>query len=191
MRTDRLEIEAKFALADPAALRERLRAERAEYLGRVRETNCFFDGPDHRLQRGGCGLRVRAIEVLDGPTQSATMTYKGPLQPGPLKTRPEYEVAIDDPAAAKALLAQLGFTQTFAFAKRRESWQLGACRVELDEVPHLGRFVEIEGPDDGTVHAAAARLGLAGQTPIAASYLALLARHCETHRLDPRTLLTV
>ena len=31
------------------------------------------------------------------------------------------------------------------------SWKLGGCTVELDELPHLGTFVEIEGPSEAAI----------------------------------------
>jgi adenylate cyclase class IV len=49
--------------------------------------------------------------------------------------------------------------------------------VELDELPHLGCFVEIEGPDEQSVLAVRDRLGLAGPG-ITKSYLAMLDAHC-------------
>ena len=47
-------------------------------------------------------------------------------------------------------------------------------KVELDELPRLGRFVEVEGPDEATVMRVRADLGLAGLPLIKAGYIALL-----------------
>ena len=55
-------------------------------------------------------------------------------------------VANDDDAI-DAAFAALGYSRVLSFEKRRESWKLGGCNVELDELPHLGTFVEIEGPE--------------------------------------------
>ena len=49
------------------------------------------------------------------------------------------------------------------------------CLVELDELPDIGAFVEVEGPDEKTVFAVSESLGLAGE-PISESYLAMVLR---------------
>ena len=56
---------------------------------------------------------------------------------------------------------------------------LDSCRVELDEIPHLGRFVEIEGPSDEVVMKVREKLGLGSLTLIKASYVAMLSAHLQ------------
>jgi adenylate cyclase class 2 len=176
-----LEIEAKFAVADHVDLRRRLEAAGGQYIGRAQESNRFFDRPDGALRDAGCGLRVRAIRAIDGPPRAATITFKGPRQPGELKIRPEHEVEVSDADAAAELLAHLGFVEFFRFEKRRETWKLDDCRVELDEVPRLGLFVEIEGPNEAAVQRARRALALDKADLIHESYLALLMRHRDAH----------
>lgn len=176
MATISHEIEAKMRVADHAALRDRLRAAGGRFVSRGEELNRFFDRPDESLRRAGCGLRVRQIRTLEGEPTPATITYKGPLEPGALKIRPECELVVADAEQAAKLLAQLGYRETFSFEKRRETWRLGDCTVELDELPLIGRFVEIEGPDGTVVEAARSRIGLASEPLERESYLGLLAR---------------
>jgi adenylate cyclase class 2 len=175
-----LEVEAKFAVRDLDDLRRRLRDAGAEYVGRVLEINRFFDRPDGSLRNDGCGLRVRSAVAEDGPGRGATVTFKGPVLAGPYKTRRECEVEVSDAGRAAELLTALGFVETFRFEKRRETWRLGDCSVELDELPRIGRFVEIEGPSNAAVAAAQARLGCASAELIRTSYLGLLVRYCES-----------
>lgn len=104
-----------------------------------------------------------------------TMTFKGAQQAGLFKARGEIEFVVDRAEAAINLLTAVGFVETLRFQKRRESWTLGDCNVELDELPQLGRFVEIEGPSDDTIRAVALRLGLDPAHSIRESYAALLA----------------
>lgn len=181
-----MEIEAKFAVPTFDAVRAALHAAGATHVGRVLETNRFFDRPDGSLRQSGCGLRVRALQTLDGPARGSSITFKGPLAPGPLKARPEYEVQVDDAGSAAALLAQLGFVEFFAFEKRRESWRLGACEIELDELPHLGCYVEIEGPSTERIEESRRLLSLETVDNIRASYLGLLVRHCQTAGITSR-----
>jgi len=169
-----IELEAKLKVDDLDAVRRRLREVGAERCGAVVETNTIFDDRDRSLLAADAGLRVRGIRPLDGAGPPATVTYKGPRQPGALKRRTEIEVTVGDPDAMAALLESVGMIRVLRFQKRRESWRLGGCCVELDEVPRLGRFVEIEGPDDATIQAVRDRLGLADCSLIPDSYVALL-----------------
>lgn len=179
------EIEAKLRLTDIEAMRRRLRDEKAERLGAVAETNQFFDWPDHALREADCGLRVRRSRPLDADAPvEVTVTYKGPRRPGELKIREEIEFGADDADMAETLLAALGLQPTVSFEKRRESWVLGDCRVELDELPMLGSFIEIEGPDEAAVQEVRARLGL-GSAPVEPeSYLAMVQRYRRSRGLE-------
>ena len=49
--------------------------------------------------------------------------------------------------------------------------------VELDELPVIGRFVEVEGPDEAAITAVVRRLGLTGP-PITDHYIALVSARC-------------
>ena len=174
------EIEAKYRVEDHAELRRRLREASARPLGRVLETNSFFDTPQGTLRQQDRGLRIRAAVPIDeqnaaipGRPARTTITYKGPRLESRWKVRQEIELVVDDAATAEALLEALGFVRALSFQKRRESWRLDDCAVELDELPYLGRFVEIEGPD-ASIEGVARRLGLADLPVEKAAYSTLL-----------------
>lgn len=186
MASDSIEIEAKFAVGDLEQVRGRLRSAGATYVGRVLECNRFFDRADAGLRAAGCGLRVRSVRVLDGPAVAATVTFKGPVQAGAFKTRRECELAVSDAEQAAELLTLLGFDETILFEKRRESWRHGGCMIELDELPFIGTFVEIEGPSEGAIRDVQERLALGGTACERASYLALIVRHCENAGISLR-----
>lgn len=173
-----VELEAKIKVDSHEPIRSALAAAGGQRVGRVLETNHIFDNADRTLLAGGCGLRVRESRAETGDGTSATMTYKGVKLPGPLKQREEIEIAINDAEAGRNLLERLGFVEVLCFQKRRESWRLGECLIELDEVPHLGLYVEIEGPDEPAVRRAQEALGLAGRQTIRRSYVSLLVEHC-------------
>ncbi len=179
-----LEIEAKFRVSSHDAIRSRLRELGAVRSGAVLEINHIFDNADRSLLTADRGLRVRSSTVLDGVERPSTLTYKGRRVGGPFKRRAEIETVVGDPEAACRLLTALGFVEAVAFEKRRESWRLGDCRVELDELPHLGLYIEIEGPDEATVQRAREQLGLQRERSIQSSYIALLIDHCREHGLD-------
>lgn len=178
-----LEIEAKLEVDNCDATRDRLRCLGARWVYTVVETNAIFDTADRQLFARGCGLRVRECKG-DGDVPSSTLTYKGAQQAGAFKTRPEFETGLADAAAAKDILKALGYDAVMVFEKRREEWALDGLTVELDEVPRLGCYVEIEGPDEAGVRDLQARLGLGDQPSIRESYIALLIEHARENHLD-------
>ncbi len=169
-----VEIEAKMKVPDLTAVRDRLAQAGAKRVGAYLERNTFFDTEDRSLLAADEGLRVRSSQDTTGGPAACTMTHKGPRQHGPLKSREETEVAVGAEADALAMLTVLGFDRVLSFEKRRESWTLGGCKVELDELPHLGTFVEVEGPKDETVMKVREQLGLADRPLSKASYIAQL-----------------
>ena len=169
-----IELEAKFAVDAHEPVRDRLETLGARFVGRVLETNSTHDHRDGRLRGGGCVLRVRGIEVLDGEPRSPRLTFKGPVQRSRFKKRQEIELPLTDADAMRRLLEAIGLAEIFRFQKHRESWRLDDSRVELDEVPRLGRFVEIEAPSESEVRSVQDALGLADAKHITRGYVGLL-----------------
>ena len=136
-----------------------------------------------------CGLRVRICRDDAGQIVPTTMTYKGPRSDSRFKTRPEVQFHVDDSRSALDFLAALGFVEAVAFEKRRESWQLGDCSIELDELPHLGLYVEIEGPSESAIATAQEAIGLAHLPHEPRSYVAMLVNYCRDRDM-PATAIT-
>jgi adenylate cyclase, class 2 len=178
-----LEVEAKLKLDSHQEVRARLQELHARPEGAVIETNRIFDDRDRTLRSAGSGLRLRTYRTGSGPAPTATLTFKGPQRQGTLKTREEIEVRFYPPDNGLQLLEALGYVEILCFEKRRETWRLDDCLVELDEVPYLGRYVEIEGPNEPAVLRMQALLGLADLPVIRRSYIALLTEHCQRHGL--------
>jgi len=141
-----LEVEMKFPVADFASLRARLQAWGAEAVAPIQENDHYFNAPDRDFARTDEALRVRRIGTRN------RVTYKGPRQPGPAKTRTEIEVSIadgDQPAADFCnLLSHLGYRAVAVVRKERIVYHLKrdgfALEVCLDTVADVGRFAEIE-----------------------------------------------
>lgn len=171
-----MELECKLAVDSHDPVREALRAAGATRVGRVRELNKLFDRIDGSLRAAGCGLRVRRVTVLDGDGPGGSVTFKGPVQKGAYKLREEIETAVADPAVMEKLLVALGYKVCVAFEKLRETWRLGGCMVELDELPQLGEFVEVEGPDDAAIQRVIEQLQLEKAVQIRENYVTLVAR---------------
>jgi adenylate cyclase class 2 len=183
------ELELKVKVDGHESARSKLAELGAECLGRVLETNHIYDDPDRTLLAGGRGIRIRTCEAEEGGSRLPTLTYKGKRKPGPFKHRREIQVELDDGEAGRAILEKIGFVEAVRFEKWRETWQLGECLVELDEVPYLGCYIEIEGPDEDTIHNARDILGLDDLETVRKNYIALLTDHCKANNL-PADLIT-
>ncbi|MEM1099157.1 MAG: class IV adenylate cyclase [Planctomycetota bacterium] len=176
-----IEIEAKLRLPDRGAMLEHLTALEARPVARFEEMNTFFDDPDGRLKTSDQGLRVR-IETHDNGDVFIYVTHKGPRAHGKLKSRAETELVVADADRAAALMGALGYHPVIAFEKRRQRFELDGCRVELDTLPYIGEFIEIEGPSEEAVFAVRDKLGLAEEPLIKASYIAMLQDHLRQQR---------
>ncbi len=172
-----VEIEAKMRVADLAEIRARLGAAGASPIGVVIETNRFFEAADRRLGAGDQGLRLRTNTNTETREAEHVVTFKGPRQPGPFKTREELEFSVGDVDACAAVFARLGYPLELMFEKRRESWALDNCRIELDELPHFGTFVEIEGKNETSVQAVRVKLGLENEPSLQQGYASMVAKH--------------
>ena len=182
-----IEIEAKMRLTDRAAVEHRLREAGAVDTGQIVETNTFFDTPEGSLKSSDQGLRVRVEHHEDGG-EVATLTHKGPRAHGQLKSRSETEARVADAHAAAELLGALGYLPVLSFEKRRSRWTLDGCNVELDVLPYVGTFCEIEGDDDESVLAVREKLGLHDTPLIRASYIAMLMSYIRENHLQTRTV---
>lgn len=182
-----IEIEAKMSVDSFDPVRAKLRECHARDTGAHFEVNTFFDR-DGALRAAGEGLRLRLARDDASGRERHVITWKGPRRPGALKSREEVELEVASAADAVLLLEKLGYSRTLSFEKRRESWELGGCKIELDEVPHLGKFVEVEGPDEQTVMTVRARLGLSDQATISESYIGLLMNYLEQQGQNPAAI---
>jgi adenylate cyclase class 2 len=184
------EIEVKVPLDDPTDLRSRLRVGGARRTGYVLETNRILDAADRGLLAEDRGLRLRTSRCLEGGEQlRATIAFKGPRAAGVLKARDELETAVADPAVIAAILERLGYREVVVYEKRRETWQIERCEVSIDELPRLGWFVEIEGPNPGSITQACRRTGIDPQAALRETYVEMAAREGEPAADGVRRLL--
>jgi len=150
-----LEIEAKLRIRDTREIdnvRERLRSCKAIPLTCGIEHDTFFDLPDHSIARQGKAVRLRVMMDEHGKLMQSVLTYKGPQQAAQYKTREEIELQLHRQVQpAEQILERLGLRKVIQYQKRREAWRLDTCCITLDQLPRLGCFIEIEGPDEETI----------------------------------------
>jgi adenylate cyclase, class 2 len=137
------------------------------------QDDVLLDTDDGRLQRAGCALRVRR----DG--DRSAITWKGPAQGGPMKTREEIETIVARADEAQRILGSLGFAPRFRYQKFREEYALEGLVVAIDETP-VGTFVELEG-DEAAIARVAQQLGRGQADYVLASYRSLFLEFRQTH----------
>ena len=161
------EIEKKYRLKDPKALRRKLRQLGARKKGDGREENEFWDFKG-RLRRQRLTLRLRRYGA------SEKLTLKGPRQRQShgVEKRLELEMTVDF-LTARAILRAAGFKPRLKYTKRRELYTVGKTEVTIDSLPKHGWFVEIEGALPAIL-SLEKKLGLAPADAEPQSYLALV-----------------
>jgi predicted adenylyl cyclase CyaB len=174
-----MEIEAKMRVEDQGAVVEVLRGCGAVEVGDYLEINSFYDTADRALLAKDEGLRLRVARELGSRKERYVLTHKGENLPGVLKMREETELVVESGEDAEKLLERLGFVRYLRFEKRRRSWELDECKIELDRLPVLGRFVEIEGPSEAAVMAMREKLRLGDLPLVKRGYASMVRRHLD------------
>jgi adenylate cyclase class 2 len=172
------EIEAKLKVDSLLEIEQKLAELGAEFLAEQLQTDYHFDDASATLTKTDRCLRLRRQMVDE--SEGCFLTYKGAKEKSNFKKRQEIEIEIKDADSAQKLLSALGYKEVLIVEKKRRLWLLGGCEVALDELPLLGDFVEIEGPDDEMIADVQKSLGLTKQPHIAKSYAVLMKE--ELHR---------
>lgn len=141
--SDDYEVELKLR-TDHRSVRERLRESDATPIGRVEQTDTYYDAPDREFAETDEALRIRVERDPDGGEATTRVTYKGPLVDEQTKTRLEAETAVAEREAMERILEGLGYEPAATVTKHRERFALGEYTVTLDTVEGLGEFVEID-----------------------------------------------
>jgi adenylate cyclase class 2 len=168
----KLEIEAKVKVDLLEPIAQRLDQVGASFKHELLEKDSYFIDSDRMVVRPGCGLRLRR-EKVNG-NERAVLTYKGPKKKTKFKTRQEIEVDVNNAAMAEQLLVALGCYKKLTFEKKRSLWQLQQCLICLDELPLLGCFVEVEGPDEAAISDVLKKIGLSDREHINKGYAKLM-----------------
>jgi adenylate cyclase, class 2 len=177
-----LEREIKLRFHSAGQARERVLSIGATPLrGRRLQEDCLLDTEQDMLYRRRCVLRVR------NEGGKSLLTFKGPVQPGPMKLRQEHETVVADGDTLLTILQELGLHAWFRYEKYREEFAAEDVIIAIDETP-VGTFVEIEGGEDH-IHQTAAALGKTPDDYITDSYRTLFLQHCAERGLTSSDML--
>ncbi len=131
------EIEQKYRIKDPKAIRVLLKKIGVRKITGGFETNEFFDHSD-ALRKKKTALRLRRFG------KQTTLTLKGPRVPSRFTKRMEIETKVDY-RSLRTILLLSGFRAVRGYKKKRELYKLGKAIVTLDLLKKFGWFLEIEG----------------------------------------------
>jgi len=167
-----VEIEAKLKVDSFEGVERRLAACGARHVSQKIQVDCYFDTADRQLTETDRCLRLRTER--SGADERVELTYKGPKQADDFKKREEVNLGATDATAVECLLRGLGYQRALAFDKRRSVWDYDGCEIALDELPLIGAFVEIEGPDSERIGRVRSALGLTDARHVMESYASLI-----------------
>ncbi len=172
-----VEIEAKLKVESLAEVAAGISKLGGKLHQKVLQRDYYFDDAAESLMSSDRCLRLRCQST--GSHEKVVLTYKGPKEKTRLKKRQEINVVVEDADSAEKLAVALGYEKALSFEKKREIWLLDDCQVCLDELPLLGRFVEIEGPDEEKIARLQEKLGLGDIPHIPKSYATLMREKLE------------
>ena len=175
-----METEVKIRVHDDAAVTEQLRAAGFDvHTPRIFESNALYDTGNRSLRSQQMALRIRQSG------DQGILTWKGPGEPGPHKSRPEIETTVGDAAVLGKIFHQLGFNEMLRYEKYRTEFARPNEEgiVTLDETP-IGLFLELEGTG-AWIDTTARELGFSPQDYILDSYAHLYVADCERRGVEP------
>jgi adenylate cyclase class 2 len=176
------EVELKYRVADLGPITRELELLGARVEPAVAMEDVYFGHPCRDFKARDEAFRIRRIG------EENRITYKGPKQGGPTKTREELELSFEGGREGyrklATLLERLGFVAVAAIPKLRRAAHVSvgkppiALEVALDEVAQLGLYVEVE-----------AWVESAAELPIAQAAVTEFAGRLGLTEVEPRSYL--
>lgn len=176
------EIECKVKVDSHAGVVAALGEVGAEFVGSYLLRDVYFDFAGDSLQMADCGLRIRRQISDDG--EKVIVTYKGPMEDSPFKSREEVETAVGDFEFMSKILLALGMKKNIVIEKKRDVWLYGGCEVCLDELPLLGLFIEVEGENEEDIFSVLEALSLSDLKHIDSGYAGLACKKLDELGMD-------
>jgi adenylate cyclase, class 2 len=140
-----IEVEKKYALPDPNALKAKLIELGAKPSEPTHQVDEYFNHPDPDkdfLKPAAISEWVRVRTEARG----SSVNYKcwHPVEAIEKTHADEFESAVGDVDAVRNLLLATGFTPLVTVDKIREAWTLPDVEIAFDHVEAAGHFVEFE-----------------------------------------------
>lgn len=151
------EIEVRFLGVDYDGIRHKLKAAHAQCVEPMHPMKrVIIDYPDQRMQHNA---DVWGFVRVRDEGDKVMLAYKQVARNPTFDTH-EIEVEVSSYDKTVSLLEHIGLKVISEQHTRREVWHLDDTDVSLDDWPWLMPMVELEGPSESALRAAAKTLGL-------------------------------
>ncbi len=152
--SDNLEIEVRFLEIDKDALIQKLKELGAKDFGEdLLSETIFYDKDGQWLKDKKKFIRIRSNK------SGNLLTYKDHFEYSATGTT-EIELKISDTQKITDLLTELGYPPFRKQEKKRHSFLLNNCVVDIDTWPKIPTYLEIEGQSEEALKQIATMLGL-------------------------------
>ncbi len=136
------EIEAKFFVDDYKDMVKRV-SSIATFKKSAYELTVMYDNKK-MLFSDDARLRLRKIIDLKSNKEECELSYKKPKTREGIKIEEELEVETSSFLTTESILARLGYTKVSSYARIRDTFYAGSCKMTIDSFP-FGDLLEIEG----------------------------------------------
>jgi len=167
-----LEIELKLKVDDFEPVVQKLKNLGGRFEGNFMQIDSYYDDSNDSLVKSDRCLRIR--KHINHSGKAIELTYKGARENHRFKTRREINLTVNKADELAEVFEQLGYKLRLSLEKKRSLWEYKNCKVAFDELPILGKFVEIEGPNDNIIEQVQKDLGLENIKHTPQSYAHLL-----------------
>lgn len=151
------EIEVKILEVDFDKISDRLVEMGAKKVFDDEICSIMLDDDKDNIKKRKETLRIRT----EG--KKNVLTFKTHIKNKDAKVKEETELEFSDFENMKKIFERLGYTQKVRHRKDRISYKIDNVKFEFDkykdELDHIPRFLEIEGPDIDTIYTWADKLG--------------------------------
>ncbi len=151
------EIEIKFLEINVPELKKKLTNLGAEDLGEDFLSEITFYDKDLEWKKDR-KTRNRFVR-LRKTNKGVFLTYKSQYEKGDRPYAEELEVTVSDMDKAEALLKAIGLVDFRRQEKKRHTYELDGCVIDIDSWPVIPPYVEIEGPSEQEVKNVVEKLG--------------------------------
>jgi len=136
----KMEVEVRAKVKDPASLKRKLKRLGAKFGRDLAQKDWLFYSQEairtKKQRPGNFLIRIRSQNSKYFLALKGLTNRKGVWE--------EYEMAIDDPKQARKMVERMGLNLVLVFEKKRTPGKLGKIVFCLDQVKHLGSYLEME-----------------------------------------------
>jgi adenylate cyclase class 2 len=175
------EVKIKISRFDLPTISDRIEKAGGTLVKDYTEGNVILDTKGLNLKNKHQVLRLREKSGCD----EVELTFKDKSKKvNKISSRTEITSTCSDITSITSILNALGFNEVFSYMKRRVSYKVGNSLVEIDEIPYLGYFLEIEASSHDNIEKTIKKLKLTNFKRESKSYISLLKKEMKRLKIQ-------